>query len=34
MPKRMVQWAGVAAIAFVVLTLISVFSTGAAARGR
>ena len=28
MPKRMVQWAGVAAIAFVVLTLISVFSTG------
>src|SRR5215217_6029265 len=28
MPKRMVQWAGIAAIAFVVLTLISVFSTG------
>jgi hypothetical protein len=28
MPKRMVQWAGIAGIAFVVLTLISVFSTG------
>src|SRR2546423_14595272 len=28
MPKRMVQWAGIAAIAFVVLTLITVFATG------